>query len=88
MTSPQIISVRLTPKASANRIGETRTLPSGEKQLMVYVTAVPEDSKANEAMIQLLAKHFNIAASRITIVRGCADRNKLIRIEWSTHEGR
>ena len=80
MTSPQTISVRLTPKASTNRIGDTRILPSGEEQLMVYVTAVPEDNKANEAMIHLLAKHFGIAASCLTVVRGQSNRNKLVRI--------
>lgn len=81
MELSQTISVRLTPKSSLDRIGEIRTLPSGEEQLMVYVTAVPEDNKANEAMIHLLAKHFKIAASRLTIVRGLTNRNKLVRIE-------
>jgi len=50
MANAQIIAVRLTPKASADRVGDTRKLPNGDEQLVVYVTAPPEDGKANEAM--------------------------------------
>ena len=75
------IAIRLTPKASADRIGEVRQLPNGQEQLVVYVTAAPEDGKANEAMIRLLAKHFGVAVSRLTIVRGLTNRNKTVRIE-------
>ncbi len=81
MANTQVIAVRLTPKASADRIGETRQLPNGDEQLVVYVTAVPEDGKANEAMIRLLAKHLRVAPSRLTIVRGQTNRNKLVRVE-------
>ena len=52
------IFVKLTPKASHNRIGEEKILPNGKSQLMVYVTAVAENGKANEALIKLLAKYF------------------------------
>ena len=81
MANAQIIAVRLTPKASADRVGDTRKLPNGDEQLVVYVTAPPEDGKANEAMIRLLAKHLNVAASRLTIMRGQTNRNKLVRVE-------
>ena len=43
MANARIIAVRLTPKASADRVGKMRKLPSGEEQLVVYVTAPPED---------------------------------------------
>lgn len=75
------IAVRLTPKASADRIGETRKLPNGDEQLVVYVTAPPDKGKANDAMIRLLAKHLGIAASRLEIIRGQTNRNKLVKIE-------
>jgi uncharacterized protein len=75
-----LIAIRLTPKASSNRIGEARTLPDGTEQLAVYVTAVPESGKANEAMIRLLSKHLNVAPSRITVIRGATSRNKIIEI--------
>lgn len=81
MANAHIIAVRLTPKASTDRVGETRKLPNGDKQLVVYVTAPPEDGKANEAMIRLLAKHLGVAASHLTIMRGQTNRNKLVRVE-------
>lgn len=81
MTNAHTITVRLTPKASADRVGEARKLPSGEEQLVVYVTAPPEDGKANKAMLRLLAKHFGVPPSRLTLLRGQTSRNKLVRIE-------
>jgi uncharacterized protein YggU (UPF0235/DUF167 family) len=81
MANAQIIAVRLTPKASADRVGETRKLPNGDEQLVVYVTAPPDNGKANEAMIRLLAKHLDVAPSRLMIVRGQTNRNKLVRVE-------
>lgn len=47
----------------------------------VAVTVPPEAGKANDAMIALLAKHFRIAKSRITILRGTTTRTKLINVE-------
>jgi hypothetical protein len=81
MNSPHIISARITTKASSNRIGEIRKLPNGEEQLMVYVTTVPEDNKANEAMLRLLANHFKISTSSLTIIRGHTRRNKWVKID-------
>ena len=78
---PRTISVKLTPKASSDRVGETRILPDGQEQLTAYVTAVPEKGKANEALLRLLAKHLGLAPSRLKIVRGHTSRNKVIEIE-------
>ena len=75
-----IIAVRLTPKASADRVGKTRELPNGDKQLALYVTAPPDKGKANDAMIRLLAKHLGVAVSRLEIVRGQTSRNKLVKV--------
>ena len=81
MVHAQIIAVRLTPKASSDRVGERRKLANGDEQLVVYVTAAPDNGKANEAMICLLAKHLDVPASRLTIMRGMTNRNKLVRME-------
>jgi uncharacterized protein YggU (UPF0235/DUF167 family) len=81
MALSQTIAVRLTPKASSDRVGGTRKLPNGDEQLVVYVTAAPDNGKANEAMIRLLAKHLGVGASRLTIMHGQTNRNKLVRIE-------
>ena len=76
----QTLAIRLTPRASSDRIGETRKLPDGTEQLAVYVTAVPENGKANEAMLRLLAKHLDVPLSSLAVIRGAKSRNKTVQI--------
>lgn len=73
------IQVRVTPRAASNRI-EAQTSADGAVSLRVYVTAVPEDGRANAAVIDLLAKQLHLAKSRIAVLRGETSRNKVIRI--------
>jgi len=75
------MAIHLTPKASSDRVGDVRVLPIGEEVLVIYVTAAPDKNKANEAMLRVLADHLGIAESRLTILRGQTNRNKLVGIE-------
>ena len=68
------ISVRVTPKASRNAIVEE------EGSLKVFVTAVPEGGKANDAVRKLLAKALGIAPSQLALIRGEPSREKVFRI--------
>lgn len=68
------IAVRVTPKASRNRI----TVQDG--QIRVYVTTVPEAGKANAAVQKLLAKAMGVAKTRLELVRGHTSRDKLFRL--------
>lgn len=70
------IAVRVTPKASRNRI----TLDE-DGALRVYVTTPPEDGKANEAVRKLLAKALGLAKTRLTLLRGQTARDKVFRVE-------
>ena len=49
--------------------------------IRVTVTVVPEDGKANAAVIKLLAKALGVAKSRLVLVRGATSRDKLFRID-------
>ncbi|HBM61736.1 MAG TPA: hypothetical protein DD444_21445 [Citreicella sp.] len=69
------LALRVTPRAARNAV----TLKDG--QLRVTVTTVPEDGKANAAVVQLLAKALGIPKSRLTLIRGATSRDKLFRIE-------
>lgn len=42
----------------------------------VRTTAPPSDGKANKAVVKLLADYLNVAASRISLLRGQTHRNK------------
>ena len=46
----------------------------------VAVSAPAEDGKANVAVIEALAKHFDVPKSSVKIVRGLASRLKEVEI--------
>lgn len=70
-----LLSVKLQPRASANKIDE----PLGD-ELRIKVTAPPVDAAANEALVQLLADRLDCARSRVELVRGHKSRHKLVKL--------
>lgn len=68
------IPVRVTPRASRNAV------VSEGGAIRVYVTVVPEDGKANEAVRKLLATALGVAKSRLILVRGQTARDKVFRV--------
>lgn len=68
-------ALRVTPRASRNQ------LAFDEGQLRVQVTAVPEDGRANKAVVELLAEALGVAKSRLTLVRGATARDKVFRLD-------
>ena len=70
-----ILKVRVQPKASSNRVvgyhGDT---------LRVQVTALPQDGKANAAVVALLAETLGVPKSRVRIVRGHTARDKVVTV--------
>ena len=69
------IALRVTPNAKMEAI----SIEGG--QLKIRVTVVPEDGKANKAVIALLAKALRVSKSSVTIVHGETARDKLVRID-------
>jgi len=74
------LAVRVTPKASRNAIAGLADTASGGKALKVTVTAVPENGKANEAVVKLLAKAWKLPKTSLTVVAGATDRNKILHV--------
>ena len=52
-----------------------------DSSLTVYLLQRAVDGAANEGMIKLLAKHFGVAKSRVTIESGFTSRIKRISID-------
>lgn len=77
--------VRITPKASANKLNGWDQDADQRPILKVMVTSVPEKGKANEALIALLSKEWKIPKSNIVIEKGETDRNKVLSVpkEWA-----
>jgi uncharacterized protein len=69
--------VRVNPKSSFNRI-KVEEFGQGLR-IKIYVTAAPEDNKANEATLQLLAKELGIPKTSLSIVQGLHSRTKVIQ---------
>ncbi len=72
--------LRVTPKAAANRFGGVIEGTDGRTRLKVQVTTVPEDGKANVAVIKLLSKHCKLAKSLFRVTAGATDRDKTLSI--------
>lgn len=73
------LNVRVTPRASSNRI-KVDYQEDGTQLIRVYVTAPPEDGKANKAVIKLLAQELGVPKSALIITHGLTDRNKIIQV--------
>ncbi len=71
-----LLKIRVLPRSSRNEmVGEM-----ADDTLKVKLTATPVDGKANEALIELLADHFDVAKGKIKIVRGLTSKNKMVEI--------
>ncbi len=68
--------VKVTTKASKNAV---TGIKNGE--LLVCVTTVPENGKANEAIVKLLSKAFKCAKTKLNLISGEKSRNKLFRVD-------
>lgn len=80
------VAVRLTPKAARDRVDGLAEDAAGGRVLKVSVTAVPEDGKANAALIKFLSKQWRVAKSSMEIVQGATDRRKVIQLSGDTQD--
>lgn len=69
-----LVRVRVTPGA------REEALDIAQDRLVAKVRAKPEDGKANAAVLSLLAAAFDVAPSRIELLRGATSREKCFRL--------
>jgi len=71
------------PRSRDNRI-ESCLIEQDKITVQLRIMALPKDSKANEAIIMLLAKTLDISKSTIQLIRRATSRHKIFKIEpWS-----
>ena len=75
------VALRVTPKASRDKIDGLADEADGRKVLKVAVTVVPEDGKANDAVIKLLSKAWRLPRSTVSVVLGQTARSKTLLVE-------
>lgn len=71
--------MKLSVKVIASA-GEALVEKIDETSFHVWVRQAPVDGQANAAVCRALAKYFDVAPSRVSVVRGHTSRNKIIEI--------
>ena len=80
------VRVRLTPNAQKDRIDGIGMDEHGSGVLRVAVNAIPEQGRANKALLKYLAKQWRIPKSRIHLAHGSKDRMKTLHIDTDDTE--
>jgi len=47
-----------------------------DQHYVISTQKIPEKGKANEDIVRILAKHFNISKSKVILISGFTSRNK------------
>ena len=76
-----LLSLRLTPRSSKEALEGVETLADGRSVLKARVRAVPEDGKANLALLRLLADQLDCPIRALSLATGATGRTKVIRID-------
>lgn len=79
VSSDGMLAVRVTPKARGGERILVEETPEGPRA-RVWVSAPPEDGKANAAVCRLVAKALGLPKSAVSVARGDTSREKLLRI--------
>jgi uncharacterized protein (TIGR00251 family) len=70
------VAIRVTTRASQNAVTGVR-----DGQLLVSVTAIPENNKANLEIVKLLSKTFGVAKSKMCVISGAKCKTKVVCID-------
>ena len=79
------LTVRLTPKASMDAVGEIVAGPDGT-YLVVKVRALPADGAANAALEKLIAKWLGLAQRDVFLANGGKSRLKTLHLSGDPAE--
>ncbi len=74
------VAVRLSPRARADRLDGIARLADGAAFLKVSVTAPPAENRANDALLQLLAKEWRVPRRDLAVVGGKKSRSKIVHV--------
>ena len=71
------VALRIIVRPGVSRRGVVRVEARG---LVVALNSPPEKGKANDELVEYLARTFRMPRAAVTIVRGAASRHKAVRI--------
>lgn len=73
------LSVKVHPNARKQDIQRI-----GEGEYKVHVLSPPTEGKANKELIHLVASHFSLPPSRVSIARGRKSRKKIVILQYES----
>jgi uncharacterized protein len=76
------IRIRVKPGARLEKVSRE---PDGS--LLVSVTARAQEGKANDAVVNAVAKHLRVPKSSVRIVSGLSSRTKMLEVPGSESSG-
>ncbi len=81
-TTPKgtFLHVRVTPKSGRDEISGLVASVTGNVALVIKVTAIPDKGKANQAVIEVLAKALHVSKSSFRLASGETSRDKVIEV--------
>lgn len=79
------VAIRLSPRARADRLLAVAATTAGGRAVKASVSAPPQDGRANEALLQLIARAWRLPRRDLSIVGGAASRNKIVGIAGDPH---
>ncbi|MFO1255131.1 MAG: DUF167 domain-containing protein [Sphingomonadaceae bacterium] len=68
------LALRVTPGA------RTESVELGEGVVLIKMRTKPQDGKANDAVLELLAAALGLSTSRLRLLRGATGRDKLVQL--------
>ncbi len=74
------VSLRVTPRGGRDAVRGLAVDAEGRPVVRLTVTAVPEDGRANAAVVALLARTWRVPKSSLTVVAGATDRSKVLHV--------
>jgi hypothetical protein len=69
------ISIKVKPNSKESQVEEI-----GRNQFLVKVKAPPKENKANQEVIEILARYFKIPKSQVLILTGLKSSRKVVNI--------
>jgi uncharacterized protein YggU (UPF0235/DUF167 family) len=74
------VAVRLMPRSAPDRLLGIATNAAGGAVLKAAVGAPPEAGRANDALLRLLAREWELRRADLTLLAGAGSREKLVHI--------
>jgi uncharacterized protein len=74
------VAIRLSPRARTDGLVAIAAVAGGRHVLKASVAAPAEAGRANEALLQLLARTWPLPRRDLSIIAGSTSRNKTVRV--------